>query len=75
MNKAFKKAFETGNYICPKCGKSMQFENEWKDTLVCVHCGYDMDIEHYGLTDEEYNDLYPRKQDIIGITDEYDDEL
>lgn len=57
-------ALETGEYICPKCGSIMEFEDEWEETLVCMKCGYDEDIDHYGFTDEEYNQLYPREEDL-----------
>ena len=72
---AFSKAFRTGIYICPKCGKRMQFENdETRDTLVCLHCGYDMDIDHYGLTDEEYDNFYPTKEQLLGREEDEDDD-
>lgn len=51
-------ALKTGIYICPECGEEMVFEDDNKSILVCEHCGYSMDLEHYGYTDEEYEDLY-----------------
>ena len=51
-------ALKTGIYICPECGEEMAFEDDNKSILVCEHCGYSMDLEHYGYTDEEYEDLY-----------------
>ena len=59
-------------YFCPQCGCDMQWENEWEDSLVCISCGYSMDPEMYGLTDEEYDDLYPTKEQVLGIGDDDD---
>lgn len=40
----------------------MEFEDEWEDTLVCPACGHSVDLEHYGMeNDEEYDALYPIK--------------
>lgn len=53
-------AFSSRDYICSKCGAIMEFEDEWEDTLVCPECGHDVDIERYGLeNDEDYDALYP----------------
>lgn len=30
----------TGRYICSECGRLMEFEDEWGDTLVCPACGH-----------------------------------
>jgi hypothetical protein len=36
----------------------MEFEDEWEDTLVCPACGHSVDLEHYGMeNDEEYDAL------------------
>ena len=41
-------------------GGLMEFEDEWEDTLVCPACGHSVDLEHYGMeNDEEYDALYP----------------
>lgn len=70
FNEKRRKALETGIYICPKCNHVMEFENEWEDTLVCPHCGHDLDVEKYGFdSDEEYENLYPTKEDICGTED------
>ena len=37
------KAMESGTYICSECGKVMEFEDKWEDTLVCPHCGHSVD--------------------------------
>lgn len=57
----------TGNYICPECGELMVFEDEDAgDILVCENCGHSMELDHYGFTDEEYDDLYPTKEEVDG---------
>ena len=35
-------AMRSGKYICSKCGRVMEFEDEWEDTLVCS-CGHNID--------------------------------
>lgn len=57
-------AFKTGVYICPECYGQMEFETEDEDILVCPNCGYSMDLDHYGFTDEEYADLYPTEDQL-----------
>lgn len=43
----------------------MEFEDEWEDTLVCPVCGHSVDLEHYGMeNDEEYDALYPTRDQI-----------
>ena len=55
----------TGRYICSECGGLMEFEDEWEDTLVCPACGHSVDLEHYGMeNDEEYDALYPTRDQI-----------
>lgn len=74
FNDALIKAFRTGRYICPECGALMEFEDEGRSTLICLNCGYDEDIDHYGFTDEEYQALYPTKEEVCGYEDDEDDE-
>lgn len=51
--------------ICSECGGLMEFEDEWEDTLVCPACGHSVDLEHYGMeNDEEYDALYPTRDQI-----------
>lgn len=39
--------------------------DEWEDTLVCPACGHSVDLEHYGMeNDEEYDALYPTRDQI-----------
>ena len=70
------KAFETGIYVCPECGKQMEFEDENESVLVCAHFGNSMDLDHYGFTDDEYAELYPTEEELMDIFEEYgvDDE-
>lgn len=74
FNNARQEAFDSGFYKCPKCGKPMKFTDEWEDVLVCEYCGYDMDSEHYGLTDEEYENLYPTAEEFENGEEEDEDE-
>lgn len=65
FNDAQRDALVTGHYFCSKCGGLMEFEDEWEDTLVCPTCGHSVDLEHYSMeNDEDYDALYPRKEDI-----------
>lgn len=73
FNEAKIKAFETGRYICEKCGSVMKFENEWEETLVCEKCGHEIELERYGFTDEEYEDLYPTLDDVLAQEKDSDD--
>lgn len=53
-------AFETGKFICAKCGATMKFTDKWEDKLLCPKCGYEIELELYGIDDEEeYDALYP----------------
>lgn len=67
-------AMFSGDYICSECGAKMEFEDEWEDTLVCPQCGHGVDLEHYGFeSDEEYEALYPTREEVVGYEDEDDD--
>jgi DNA-directed RNA polymerase subunit RPC12/RpoP len=60
FNKKLIKAMLSREYVCPECGKTMIFEDEWEDTLVCENCGHSVDLDSYGAeNDEEYDNLYP----------------
>ena len=59
-----KAALFSHEYICDECGERMEFEDENESILVCPNCGNSMELEHYGLTDEEYNDLYPSEDEF-----------
>lgn len=68
-------AMLSGEYVCSECGKKMEFEDEWEDTLVCPHCGHNVDIDRYGFeSDEEYESLYPTREEVLGIVEDYDSE-
>lgn len=62
----------TGKYPCEKCGNLMIWETDREDILVCPKCGYSVDSDHYGFTDEEYEALYPTLEELID--QEEDDE-
>ena len=65
FNDAQKDALLTGRYICSKCGARMQFEDEWEDILVCLECGHSVELEQYGMEDdEEYEALYPTREEV-----------
>ena len=71
FNDAQKDALLTGRYICSKCGARMQFEDEWEDILVCLECGHSVGVEQYGMEDdEEYEALYPTREEVCGEFDE-----
>lgn len=70
FNEKEQRAILTGEYICPECGKLMEFEDDSQETLVCPHCGNDIAFERYGLTDEEYDNLYPTESEVL---DKHDD--
>ena len=57
------RALMTGKYYCAECGSEMKFTDEWEDHLICPKCGYEVDAEMYGFTDEEYDALYPILED------------
>lgn len=62
------KAMMDGKYICSECGKLLEFENEWEDILICPHCGNSLDLDEYGCEgDEKFENLYPTREEILGI--------
>lgn len=59
-------------YTCSECGRLMEFEDEWEDTLVCPHCGHSVDLDDYGCeNDERHENLYPTLGEVL--VDEDDD--
>lgn len=76
FNDELVKALWSGVYICNKCGAKMEFEDdEWKDVLICPNCGHSVDLDHYGFeNDEEYDALYPTKEEVIGYSEREDGE-
>ena len=67
------KAMMSGRYICSECGRVMEFEDEWKDTLVCSHCGHSVDLDEYGCEgDNKYENVYPTREEVLNIADEDD---
>lgn len=74
FNKNLIKAMTSGDYICSECGNKMEFEDEHEDILVCAKCGHSVDLDDYGCEgDEEYENLYPTREEVLGIADEDDD--
>lgn len=75
FNKNLIKAMLSGEYICSECGAVMEFEDENEDILVCVKCGHSVDLDDYGCEgDENYENLYPTREEVLGIVDEDDSE-
>ncbi len=71
FNKKAIEALLTGKYICSQCGAEMEFEDEWEDVLICHCCGSSIDSERYGFeSDEEYEALYPTKEEVCGEKDD-----
>lgn len=69
------KALQSGIHICSKCGAHMKFEDKTQDTLICPKCGHSIDYERYGFeNDEDYDALYPTKEEVLGNEDDEDEE-
>lgn len=69
------KAMFSREYICHECGHLMEFEDEWEDTLVCPHCGHSIDLDDYGREgNEEYENLYPIREEVLGIANDDSEE-
>ena len=63
-------------YTCSECGSRMEFEDEFEDILICPECGHSVDLERYGAeNDEDYDELYPTLEDVLGYSDEDEDEV
>ena len=58
-------AMLTQNYICPECNAKMKWETEMEDILVCENCGFSIDSDYYGLSEEEYGSLYPTLEEVL----------
>lgn len=71
LNDELSKALYTGDYICSDCGAKMFFEDEvTEDVLICPDCGHSVDLEHYGIENEEdYDALYPTREEVCGYDD------
>lgn len=67
-------ALRSGKYYCRECGALMEWEDEWEDVLVCPKCGFSEDSDHYGMSDDEYDSLYPTKEEVCGYDDEEDED-
>lgn len=67
FNNILAEALLSGRYICSKCGAQMEFEDDWEDILICPKCGHSVELEEYGFeNDEDYNSLYPTKEEVVG---------
>ncbi len=64
LNSARIDALYTGEYTCPYCGGSMEFEDEWETVLVCPSCGESIELDRYGYSDDEYDELYPTEDEL-----------
>ena len=51
-------------YICPECGNDMVWENRLLRILVCEKCGYGVNEDEYGKSDDEddYDDIWPDEE-------------
>lgn len=70
FNDAQKDALFGGRYICRVCGAEMQFEDENEDILICLECGHSEESDRYGMSDDEYDALYPTREEVFGYDDE-----
>lgn len=60
FNEKRRLAFETGKFICAKCGAEMELTDKWEEELLCPKCGHRIETERYGIdSEEEYDALYP----------------
>lgn len=67
FNEKWQEAIKTGKFICSVCGKTMFFEDDWEETLICSKCGHECDINRYGVEDDdEYEALYPTYEELTG---------
>jgi len=64
LNDAQKDALLTGRYVCSECGALMEFEDENEDILICLNCGHSVDLDHYGMTENEYDALYQTEEEV-----------
>ena len=44
----------------------MFWEDDSEEVLICPSCGHEETSDHYGFTDEEYDNLYPTKEEVCG---------
>lgn len=73
INEKLEKGLLEGRYICSECGEIMEFEDEWRDILICPKCGHSVELERYGLErEEDYEALYPSKEEVLGYSEKDD---
>ena len=69
------KAMFSREFICHGCGHFMEFGGGWEDTLVCSRCGHGIDLDDSGREgDEEYENLYPTREEVLGIANDDSEE-
>lgn len=59
------------DYTCPKCGGNMKFADD--EVLMCEKCRYSTEVDDYD-SDEEYDNLYPTREEVTGEYEEDDEE-
>lgn len=59
-------AMRSGKYICSKCGRVMEFEDELEDTLVCS-CGHNIGLDEYGCEGDENMKIYIQMKMTAGM--------
>lgn len=60
------KAMFSREYICHECEHLMEFEDEW---------GHSIDLDDYGREgNEEYENLYPTREEVLGIANDDSEE-
>lgn len=75
FNKKQIKAMLSREYFCNECGNLMEFEDEGEDVLLCPHCGHSVELDEYGReNEEEYENLYPTREEVLGIDNDEDEE-
>ena len=74
FNEKLAKSLLSGLYTCSECGGRMEFEDDNEDVLVCPKCGHSVELEEYGFEHpEDYNDLYPTKDEFYDSDEDDDD--
>lgn len=61
----WRRGVETGVFTCEQCGGPLEFEDATESTFVCPTCGWSRDVDMYGWTDEEYEDLFPTEDEFL----------
>jgi len=51
-------------YICPECGSELVFTTSREDELLCENCGYNVELDYYGMSEDEIADMYPGPEEF-----------